>query len=198
MEWESFPEMLGSIYPETRRQSHETCIFIIPLLWPQISCLYYKKVKSSRYRPGVAQRVGGGIALHFHDRGTRRAWVVSSTPRPHFTPGQDLVRILQEAFWAPGSVWTDGKSPSQRDLIPNRPARSSVAIPTELPGPRVYIITRFNTKTSLESKCFLDLVVVIFVTIRYGGYAVVQLVEALLYQSEGCWFNSRWDLSFLT
>ena len=46
-----------------------------------------KKVKWSRYRSGVAQRVGRGIALLFHDRGTRRRWVVS-TPRPHFTPGK--------------------------------------------------------------------------------------------------------------
>jgi len=38
------------------------------------------KVKWSRYRPGVAQRVSRGIALLFHDRGTRRGWVVSSTP----------------------------------------------------------------------------------------------------------------------
>ena len=30
------------------------------------------KVKCFRYRPGVAQRVGIGIALLFHDRGTRR------------------------------------------------------------------------------------------------------------------------------
>ena len=30
------------------------------------------KVKWSRYRPGVAQRVGRGTALLFHDRGTRR------------------------------------------------------------------------------------------------------------------------------
>jgi len=30
------------------------------------------KVKDSRYRPGVAQRVGRGIALLFHDCGTRR------------------------------------------------------------------------------------------------------------------------------
>jgi len=29
------------------------------------------KVKCSRYRPSVAQRVGRGIALLFHDRGTR-------------------------------------------------------------------------------------------------------------------------------
>jgi len=68
------------------------------------------KVKWSRYRPGVAQRMGRGIALLFHDRGTRRGWVVSSTPRPHFTPGKDPVHILQEAGWAPGPVWTGGKS----------------------------------------------------------------------------------------
>jgi len=30
------------------------------------------KVKFSRYRPGVAQSVGRGIALFFHDRGTRK------------------------------------------------------------------------------------------------------------------------------
>jgi len=68
------------------------------------------KVKWSRYRPGVAQRVGRGIAVLFHDRSTRREWVVSSTPRPYFTPGRDPVPILQEAGWAPGPVWTGGKS----------------------------------------------------------------------------------------
>ena len=30
------------------------------------------KVKFSRYRPGVAQRVGRVITLLFHDRGPRR------------------------------------------------------------------------------------------------------------------------------
>ena len=61
--------------------------------------------------------------------------MVSSTPRPHFTPGKDTVPILQGAGWAPGPVWTGGKSRPHRDSIPDRPARSSVAIPTELPGP---------------------------------------------------------------
>ena len=28
--------------------------------------------------------------------------MVSSTPRPYFTPGKDPVPILQEAGWAPG------------------------------------------------------------------------------------------------
>ena len=76
------------------------------------------KVKWSRYRPGVAQSVGRGIALLFHDRGTRTGWVVSSTPRPHFTPGKVPVPILQEAGWAPGPVWTGGKSRPHRDSIP--------------------------------------------------------------------------------
>ena len=96
--------------------------------------------KWSRYRPGVAQRVGRGTALLFHDRGTRRGWVVSSSPgRPHFTPRKDAVPILQEVGWAPGPVWTGGKSRPHRDSIPDRPARSSVAIPTELPGPLTII-----------------------------------------------------------
>jgi len=82
------------------------------------------KVKFSRYRPGVAHRVGRGIPLLFHDRGTRRGWVVSSTPRPHFTHGKDPVPILHEAGWTPGPVWTDGKSRPHRDSIPDRPARS--------------------------------------------------------------------------
>jgi len=59
--------------------------------------------------------------------------VVSPTPRPHFTPRKDPVPILQEAGWAPGPVWTGGKSRPHRDSIQDRPARSSVAIPTELP-----------------------------------------------------------------
>jgi len=65
--------------------------------------------------------------------------VVSSKPRPHFTPGKDPVPILQEAGWAPGPVWAGGKSRPHRDSIPDRPARSSVAIPTELPDPLLYI-----------------------------------------------------------
>ena len=62
--------------------------------------------------------VGRGIALLFHDRGTRKGWVVSGTPRPHFTPGKDQVLILQEAGWAPGPVWRGGKSRPHRDSIP--------------------------------------------------------------------------------
>ena len=64
-----------------------------------------------------------------------------SAARPGRTlpPVKDSVPILQEAGWAPGPVWTVGKSRPHRDSIPERSACSSVAIPTELPSPNIYI-----------------------------------------------------------
>ena len=91
--------------------------------WATQNTYKIKKVKLSCYRPGVAQRMGRGVALPFHDRGTRRGWVVSSTPQPHFTPGKDPVTIVQEAGWAPGSG-LDGRkisSPPGFDPGPTRP-----------------------------------------------------------------------------
>jgi len=91
----------------------------------EVDTVMYVVLKTfSRYRPGVALRVGKGIALLFHDRGTRSGRVVSSTPRLHFTPGKEPVPILQGVGWAPGPVWTDGKSRPHRDSNPDRPARS--------------------------------------------------------------------------
>ena len=57
-------------------------------------------------------------------------------PRPLLTPRKDPLLIVQEAGWAPGPVWTGGKSHRHRDSIPDCPARSSVTIPTELLGPQ--------------------------------------------------------------
>ena len=50
--------------------------------------------------------------------------MVTSTPRPHFTPGKDPVPILQEAVWAPGAVWKGGKSRPHLDSILDCPAHS--------------------------------------------------------------------------
>ena len=102
------------------------------------------KVMWSRYRPGVAQRVGSGIAQLLHDRGTRRGWVASSTPRPHFTPGKDPVPILQEAGWAPGPVWTGGKSRLHRDSIPDRPTRSQSLYRLSYPAHRNMTVMSLN------------------------------------------------------
>jgi len=96
------------------------------------------KVQWSRYRPGVAQRVGSsGIALLFPDCGNRRGRMVSSTPRPHFTAGNDQVPILLEARWVPGPVWMGGKSHPHRDSIPDRPVRSQTLYRLSYPPPYI-------------------------------------------------------------
>jgi len=81
------------------------------------------KVKCSRYRPGVAQTVGRGIALLFLDRGNRRvngqqhapaALYPQERPGTHFTGG----------WVGPGPFWTGRKSRPHRDSIPDLPAGS--------------------------------------------------------------------------
>jgi len=49
---------------------------------------------------------------------------VSPTVQLPLPPGKDPVPIVQESGWAPGPVWTGGKSRPNRDSIPDRPARS--------------------------------------------------------------------------
>jgi hypothetical protein len=64
--------------------------------------------------------------------------VWGSAPRPgRFTPGKDLVPIVQESGWAPEPVWTceQNLAPTPGFDPPDRPARSVVAITTELPRP---------------------------------------------------------------
>jgi len=60
-------EKNGTVLHYSIGRKHETS----PLLelWLEI---IISNLKYSRYRPGVAQRVGRGTALLFHDRGTRR------------------------------------------------------------------------------------------------------------------------------
>jgi len=55
--------------------------------------------------------------------------VVSSTPRLHFTPGKDPVPLYRRLGRPQGRP--------HRDSIPDRPARSSLSIQAELPGPQL-------------------------------------------------------------
>ena len=66
--------------------------------------------------------------------------MVSNTPRPHFTPGKDLVPFLQETGWAQGPVWTGEKSRPYQDSIPDRPAHSRYTDRATRP------ITEINTR----------------------------------------------------
>jgi hypothetical protein len=75
----------------------------------------------------TAHRGRTGIALLFHDHDTRRGWGVSVTSWPLFTPGKDLVPIVQEAGWDQGPVYTGAKNLSPtRIRSPDRIACSLV------------------------------------------------------------------------
>ena len=78
--------------------------------WPLVKV----KVKWSRYRPGVAQRVGRRIALLFNDRDTRSGWVVSSAFRPQFTPGKTRYPLYRR-LGGP-----QGRSGRTENLVPTR------------------------------------------------------------------------------
>jgi len=70
------------------------------------------KVKVIRYRPGVTQRVGRGIAVLFHDRGTRRGeW---SAARPGRTLPQG--KTWYPLYRRPGGP--QGRSGRAENLVP--------------------------------------------------------------------------------
>jgi len=98
----------------------------------RVFCMYWLRLCTS----STAHRGCRGIALLFHDHDTRRGWGVSVTLRPLFTPGRDPIPIVQEAGWTPGPVWTGAENLASTGIrSPYRPARSPVAIPTELHRP---------------------------------------------------------------
>ena len=74
----------------------------------QVKCTLVQALRLCTGR--TAHRGSRGIALPYHDHGTRRGWEISVTPRPLFTPGKDSVIIVQEAGWAPGPVWTGAEN----------------------------------------------------------------------------------------
>jgi hypothetical protein len=107
-----------------------------PYCMAKVKCTLVQPLRLCTGR--TAHRRSRGIALPFHDHGTRRGWGVSVTPRPLFTPGKDPVPIVQEAGWAPGPVWTGAENLASTGIRSlDRPAHRSVAIPIELPGPQI-------------------------------------------------------------
>ena len=72
---------------------------------------------------------------------------VSASRPGRFTPGKDPVPIVQEAGWAPGSVWTGAENlASHRDSIPGPFSPYPVAIPTELPGRLIVcVLTHYSS-----------------------------------------------------
>jgi hypothetical protein len=59
-------------------------------------------------------------------------------PRPLFTPGKDLVPIVQVAGWAPGLVWTGAENLSPTGIrSPERPAHSQSLYRLHYPAHRI-------------------------------------------------------------
>jgi len=117
-----------------------------------------KKLKCSRYRPGVAQRVDRVIALLFHDRETRSGWVVSSTLRPQFSPrGKTRYPFYRRLGGPQSRSGGEENVVPHRDSIPVRPARSSVTIPTELPDQHIICYTAFPLQQMLRNapRCYV-------------------------------------------
>ena len=115
---------------------------------PFIACSI--NVKWSRYRPGVAQRVGRGIALLFHDRGTRRWWVVRARPGRTLPPGKTRYPFYRRLG---GPQGRSGRAENLvRTGIRSRTVQPvSVAIPTELPSPQVWLVcTEINSRPLRE------------------------------------------------
>ena len=86
----------------------------------------------------MAQGVGRGIALLFHDRGTRSGFVVSSTPRPHFTPGKTRYPFHRRL------VGPQGRSGRAEKLVPTG-IRSQTVQP---------IISRYTNRATLPTIVF--------------------------------------------
>jgi hypothetical protein len=90
--------------------------------------------------PYRAVRPIGGIKEYlyfFMTNSTRRGWGVSVTPRPLFAPQERPGTPCTGGWVCLGPVWPSAKNLFPTGIrSPDRPARSSVAIPTELPGPQ--------------------------------------------------------------
>jgi len=121
--------------------------------------------------------------------------VVSSTPRPRFTPGKNTLPILQEAEWAPWPVWTSGKYRPHRDSIPYRPARSQSLYRLSYPDHIIHILSHLNeSRIASEVKNFpltLHDGLLLFMHTYKQNFLSVQskltlLISANIYELECC------------
>ena len=103
-------------------------------------CPSYHLILKVKFTPEQAiktLRGSNGRAMFFFlpRRLMGRGW---STPHPgSFTPGKDPVPIVQEAGWAPWSIWMDAENLATTGFrSPDRPARSESLYRLSYPGPR--------------------------------------------------------------
>ena len=151
-----------------------------------INNIKYALVQALRLCTGrTAHRGSRGIALPFHDHGTRRGEGSASRPGRFFAPGKDTVPIVLEAGWAPGPVWTGAENIAPTGIrSPDRPARSQSLY--RLRYPAHLLIMYFNILTLKSSDFF-------FAQWIYSNYF---LIQPLIYLYNGSTpstlFSTKW------
>ena len=95
-------------------QEQFACINLIAIfLVPFHICIYIYICRVIPLQAPCGPEGGRGIALFFHDRGTRRGWVVSSTLQPHFTP-----REIHGTHFTGGWVGLRAGLNGRKNLVP--------------------------------------------------------------------------------
>jgi hypothetical protein len=114
----------GKVHPCTGRTVKCTLVQALRLCTGRtVKCTLVQALRLCTGR--TAKSGSSGIALPFHDQGTRRGLGVSVTPRPLFTPGKTRYPLYRRLG---GSQGRSGKvrkiSPPTGIRSPDRPARS--------------------------------------------------------------------------
>ena len=135
-------------------------------------------------RGPTTHRGSRSIALLFLDHSTRRGWGVSVMPRPLFTPGKDLVPIVQKAGWALGPVWTSAENlaPPPGIRSPDQECRSHL----QILGSRI-VIWRKSRIEDLQFSSDLW-------TVLLFGAAALQVLHVFVYKNycDNCAENHYW------
>ena len=127
-----------------------------------------KKVKWSRYRSGVAQRVGRGIALLFHDCGTRRGeWSAARAGRT-LPLGKTRYHFYRRLGGPPGLVWTGRKSRPHGDSIPDCPARGQSLYRLSYPAHAEIYYQHVLTTRNVTQICHKDILTYIYYNQHYA------------------------------
>ena len=127
------------------------CVYICIYIYIYIYML--KKLKCSRYRSGIAQRMGRGIALLFHDRGTGRGEWSAARPGRNLPPGKTRYPLYRR-LGGP-----QGRSGRAKYLVPTG-IRSQTVQPVVI---YIYIYTRARARVyQLLSRSVLRLLYLIY------------------------------------
>jgi len=104
------------------------------------------KVKWSRYRPGVAQRVGRGIALLFHDRGNRRSDCSAARPGRSLPPWKTRYPFYRRLGGPQGRSGRAENLVPTRIRSPDRPAHSQSLYRLSYPAQTHHAVIARNSR----------------------------------------------------